>query len=1321
MSSGNFRSDTRKFFDDPSQFTEAEPEAPSAPPEQAAEVPELRRRILNRLMGLPFGSGLILPAPSISPEGKFGFFNTEPLVSQAVRSGAVGKIGEVASQINKFTPTGVLTSPVRAAADTAFGRGVGQASVGHTEVVLEELMGRIAEVTGDDESAAAWLEVAAETQAELDESVEPGFAAGAGRLAGILVNPMYALAFGLGGRVALAPAKAIAERTGPLIGKAIQRAGGTASVARKAEALQSWAIQNAAQGAAGFSTLAGIEGFAGEGTVEGTVEGVIEGVAVGAPLGLLFGTVAPAFRALQRAGKTLVEGGARRRLGLPPEGDLTPEKIQAAFKKRATQSHPDNGGADAEFAKDAWAYKELMLEAKAVPKVTEPTEMPFPERGGQKFLKDLGEGRTAALEQEAAQAAAKVVPPSAPPPVPAIPTIGRRGLLTLRPLQEGAALAKRWLTSAGDLPEKAFKLIQQREGAIRGRTKRIEFLLKDWRVAAKEVYPRGKPKPVEMGVLRDFMQGNASLQDVPKGMRPVMSKLRTEIDAHSRELIGLGLAEGRMAGIIDDNLGVYTTRAYRVFDDPKWAQKVPQRVRNRAKAFLRDEYPQKNEAEIEGLIEQLLFEGKAADSPMSWLRSGKLGSKDLSIFKRRKAIPDEIRALWGEIKDPRELYALSVAKMGQLIENQRFLGKTQEAGVKGGWLRTPEEGPIVSEQFGPLSKRIAADESSAMSPLNGHFTSPEIAKAFDRQFSTEALPTWLRLWMRANSTVKFSKIVLDNVTQIRNWVGNMGFAMAQGHAASFGRGGIFGKNVWRTITTEMGSLKGDAWRLKVERLRELGVLHDSARAGELRAMLSDASKHPDVNEFAVKGLRPDKSVIKGVTALYSAGDDFWKIMAFENEMKRYAKAKPNWTTAELEEHAAGIVRNTYPTYSLVPPAIRGLRRVPLVGPFVSFSSEVFRTQFQTFRLIAKENKDPALRGIAAQRIAGMAAVATGLPAATMAGRFLSGTSREDDAALRRFMPEYVKNHQLMHMGANEAGEYRTIDISYNDPHEMLRTPLVTFMSGGDEDKVLETMKEATLELFEPFYNEELLAGAVVDLARNQTAEGRSVWNPADDPVGQGIDAAEHLGRAVEPGVFRNIRRFEESMDDTPNTDVYGEKFKPETEILRNLTGLNVMRVNVPRSFDFNVRRNRRGIEDSQKLLLTAMGQQDITDQELVEVYNQSNKSRRAAFLEIHLDVKAATGLGAMDLAQVEDALLRSGFSGLDTANIVDGTYTPYEPTARFGESIEESLAESGADRMAVRTLFERRRMVIDTAALLAGLEQELDNSGTLVAEPAPSP
>ena len=86
---------------------------------------------------------------------------------------------------------------------------------------------------------------------------------------------------------------------------------------------------------------------------------------------------------------------------------------------------------------------------------------------------------------------------------------------------------------------------------------------------------------------------------------------------------------------------------------------------------------------------------------------------------------------------------------------------------------------------------------------------------------------------------------------------------------------------------------------------------------------------------ADKALRPllkPLSKIKQVSQdLYTAEDDFWKIVSWAGEKARlgkaYAKAGIKKTVDELDEEAASIVRNNIPNYDYVGSFIKGLTKI----------------------------------------------------------------------------------------------------------------------------------------------------------------------------------------------------------------------------------------------------------------------------------------------------------------------------------------------------------------------------------------------------------
>ena len=511
----------------------------------------------------------------------------------------------------------------------------------------------------------------------------------------------------------------------------------------------------------------------------------------------------------------------------------------------------------------------------------------------------------------------------------------------------------------------------------------------DFKVAAKEVYGGlDKIPDGEMRKIDQVFKGAAPLESIPRQMRSPVSRMRQHVDALSRQMIRDGSLSKPLKATVARNMGTYATRSYRVFDDPDWAKKVSQEVRNRAHAYITEELTQrarrerklyakraelallrakesrmrinsprtrnperhieaamKHEAraakfqahadavqdptqeQVDGVIANLLYEGKAADSPIALISQGKLGAKDLSILKKRTGIAPEIRALYGEYEDPLVNYARSVAKMANLLANQQFLENVREAGLREGYLT---ERPTVENK-----KKIAADSSSVMAPLNGLYAAPEMIQAFEEAVGQEEIPGWLRALLVANGVPKLAKTVLSPITHVRNIVGNAGFATAQGHwrIGSLKHGGA-------GFLTSLGVMKGKEWRDYYRDALAYGVINESARAGELRDILKETSGR-DIDEVAYNQAKSklDK-VLKGSMDLYQSEDDLWKLFAWENEKARYRKAKPEWTEDQVKAKAAEIVRNTYPTYSLVPRGVKLLRRFPFMGTFVSFPAEV---------------------------------------------------------------------------------------------------------------------------------------------------------------------------------------------------------------------------------------------------------------------------------------------------------------------------------------------------------------------------------------------
>lgn len=830
-------------------------------------------------------------------------------------------------------------------------------------------------------------------------------------------------------------------------------------------------------------------------------------------------------------------------------------------------------------------------------------------------------------------------------------------------------LAKKYFTAAGELPSEAYDAKVRKEGRVSKEMNQLRFAIADFRRGVTRALGGKELTQADLEQMNSVLRNEAEMSTVPESVRAPLQKMRDHIDSLSRQLIAEGVAQGDLVGIITENLGTYATRSYRVFDDPKWRRKVPAEVRNRAAAAIRQMDPRKTDQEIAGIIESLLFRG-AADTPAALLTGSKLGSKDLSIFMKRQEVPPWLRDLWGEYKDPGVNYARSVFKMSHLLANQQFLNEVREAGL-GRWLRTQEDGPIVNE-YGEVITPIAAEGSSVMSPLNGLYTTPEIKRAFEEFDKPGSFPLWLRMGMSVNYAVKYGKTVGSMMTHIRNLISNAGFAVANGHW----RLNKANRAAWTTATGAFG-LSDQDYRDYYLRLAELGVVGEDVRAGELKDALRDANQG-NIDEFlynrdvrhAKKIARTGRASIRALNALYQAEDAVWKVYAFENEKARYGKAHPEWSETQVEEQAAKIVRDTYPTYSKIGQGVKALRRFPLVGTFVSFPAEVVRTTFNTVQLGFQELQTPGVRLIGAQRIVGTALSIGMLSVLSRAMMGMFGIDEDEDEDLRWFVPPWQENSRFVYTSPPEDGTYRFVDLGYSDPHAYLTDSLIAAMRG---DSLSESVGNATAEFLRPFASEEILAGALMDLRSN---EDQKIYNPRDEFGEQAKDMVTHLwNKALEPGTISSLRRINTAIQGTdPNKDV-------TTEVVAMTTGQRLQKVDVGHSLGFRVRDFGKALTEIQRIARktatsrgTASGEMVATDLARME------RLRLAEFAEMQQILGAARRLGVSE--KTIQSMLTDELPDGVAEELLSGDYSPYQMTPQTVQQMLSAAPEEFRDRFA---------------------------------------
>lgn len=809
----------------------------------------------------------------------------------------------------------------------------------------------------------------------------------------------------------------------------------------------------------------------------------------------------------------------------------------------------------------------------------------------------------------------------------------------------------------------------RRMGKIAETSAGVRFDIKDLNDSIKRSYPKGQTKEDSLAI-DAVLKGEDALHRLPEPLQKTLPVLRDKIDAMSRKLIDSGAAEGPIELTIEKNQGFYVTRAYQKYNDPKWANRVPEEVRDKAKALLRSEYPEATESEIAGKIESIIYNKSAAESPIALLAKGrKLGSKDLSILKRRQDIAPEIRALMGEYKDARFNYANSMEKMSRLISNHQFLTEVRDMGM----------GKFLHEKpAGEAYAKVAAPESSAMEPLNGLYTTPEIAKAFEAFRSVQDSPAWLRLYMKANAAVKAGKTIYSPITHVRNTISGAATALAAGNwnPKRF-------KEAFTAAKTNLTGRGSEGAREYVKKLTRYGLLNQDTRAGELER-LARGVEASDPLTFAEKMAEgPAKKILRAPAEAYQAEDNLWRVFHYEGELAKYKRAFPEMPVEQLEKGAAQRASDIYQNYSKVPKNIKALAKFPLIGNFPSFTYELFRTGHNLLALTAKELADPKTRAIGAQRAVGILLAAGGSGAATMAARHINGITREEDDDLRKFMPPWSQNGQILYTHKAADGKLGYIDLSYSDYYGQLKAPIVALMRGEDWKSAL---WEGTTQLLKPFADEEILAGKLVEAASNKRASGGPVYNEQAPELDKRLAQLEHIwSGAVEPGAISSGRRIAQGLSGKMNE--YGTQRDATVETLNVLTGQRRQTIDVRQSLSFAARRFSNQTREAGQLLTgPATRRGEVAEADVRAGVQQAEGARRSLFGEMTEMVSAARRMGIPD-KELFGILVSGGIAKQDAAMLVRGRYAPQ----RMGQETLQRIQQAPGGKERLRAIMDESK------------------------------
>jgi hypothetical protein len=705
-----------------------------------------------------------------------------------------------------------------------------------------------------------------------------------------------------------------------------------------------------------------------------------------------------------------------------------------------------------------------------------------------------------------------------------------------------------------------------------------------------------------------------------------------------------------------------------------------------------------------------------------------------------------LRELMGEIRDPKELFLRTIDDMASTASSQRLYDQIASFGVKPFAQATTEIGqggrPFVIDGMTvpsdvSLKGYVKLGERDANNPfggqygvLSGNYVPVEIYNSLTTPIRAySGMQDALAIALQAKGVSQMSKTVLNPLSQIRNFLSNT-FVV--------GANGLLGRNMglFESADVLMSNALNSPEQYKLLRsMASEGAIGQNIQLNELTQLLQEQTSRGVSAFIGRQGTAFKQSKVgapvRFMEKTYQMGDDYWKIVGALGEKARYGaafraagldienmpaaaqQALVGLGLARITQSIADtsfgnllaidIVRNTMPTYSMVPEAIRALRRIPFIGNFMSFPAEVIRTsgnivdrglREMSFKaldnagnsLIPGLSRDAALRlqrevrAIGAQRISGYVSMAIAAPiAAREAAHGVLGITPEQEQLMQQNAPFWTKGNQLMYISApDEKGNAEYVDLSYMLPYEFMLTParaaLQEYQARGQvSDDTVANIGRAAWEGFskfvEPFASEALATERVIDVTTRQgrTREGATIYEEGaqlGDRLGQSVT---HVIGAFIPGIveqFLTTRggefapgRVSRAITGEPSSA--GDAYSIADEVGTHLTGLRPLRLNTQRSLTYAGSEYSSLRTSASRIFTGRADDNDVTEEDVLNAYVRANEARRGHQAQLYTRIQTARNAGMSD-QQIRQSFRNTGLSGPELNRIMRNEFVPID-------------------------------------------------------------
>ena len=780
-------------------------------------------------------------------------------------------------------------------------------------------------------------------------------------------------------------------------------------------------------------------------------------------------------------------------------------------------------------------------------------------------------------------------------------------------------MRRKFGTSRGVYSEELFNILKSSGYDKIAWSKEAETLFENLQYQIKTIAQTKKySKPQIEAALGDYLAGNTkALNGMGKELKTFAKETRTKIDELGSQLTKNKNIPQELKNIIRLNFGQYLRQSYELFENPNY--RPSEDVRNQAIKYVKnmlETAPSQKELFETGakqpnfqtqavdIVDGILNKGvqyKGIDTNIKTYFNDVFGAQNSNIlFATREQIGEPLKKLMGARSAEQTSKSVfnTIETLGHYLTELKLYDDLAEKG-KGKWFYDDVLDPTTVDNL--ANQRTAGIiTGEGFGPLNGARTTTQIAKLFDKMNQVQSSSPWARVGqtlLAAKGWGQAAATVYSGITHARNTIGG-GLIMLGNGLNPFDKDT---RESFKILQNELFASRGKSVK-ELEKVyvkyQRLGLVNQSVQVSEFKRNINSAKYLDDFvqqqNEtFSKLAYTTTSQALKNLTnkvsKLYVAEDDLWRIAAFEKELVVLKRANNlsdvKKSIPELETEAATIIRNTMPTYDLVPEGFQQLRAAPF-GNFYSFFAERWRNNYHSISQGLKEiksgNSELVERGY--QRLASKITVGyAGSEGINNFSKYAFGVTDQEEAAIKDALVPYWSKTSTLGYQRDSKGRLQYVDLSFTNPDapvlDVIRASLDVLLdpktpASTTSEILASSIKEGLITFAKPFMTEALFTERLLEAYTGIDKDtGRPIkgFNKTNSSLENTMAIVYHVGEVLVPRVIREGYSM--------TVGAKAEKFKEgdlkfNEELMSKITGQRFTTVDaesIERSLYFKIR------------------------------------------------------------------------------------------------------------------------------------------------------